>query len=221
MSATPVSTSDPSRAEARREQIRAAAAECFRRHGFHGTSIAQISKAAGMSPGHIYHYFENKEAIIADIVARDLTRVLTLIAELRSAHDVREAMVARAAASVIEHLDADIAALRLEIAAEAARNPHIAGLVRAADSRSRAVLADTIRSARQAAGQHDSDAAIAVMADVIAAMFDGLHLRAVRNPVVDRERVARLYQHLLHTLLTQPAEPHGGAESHSPIPASD
>jgi len=51
--------------DARRAQIRAAAGECFRQHGFHGTSIAQISKRAGMSTGHIYHYFENKEAIIA------------------------------------------------------------------------------------------------------------------------------------------------------------
>ena len=48
--------SDSPRADARRAQIRAAAAECFRLHGFHGSSIAQISKRAGMSTGHIYHY---------------------------------------------------------------------------------------------------------------------------------------------------------------------
>ena len=94
--------SDASRAEARRAQIRAAAAACFRQHGFHGTSIAQISKAAGMSTGHIYHYFENKEAIIADIVAQDLERLLTLTAELRAASDVKAAMIERAVEGVLE-----------------------------------------------------------------------------------------------------------------------
>ena len=41
------------RAEARKTQVLNAATECFRRQGFHGASMAQISKAAGMSVGHI------------------------------------------------------------------------------------------------------------------------------------------------------------------------
>ncbi|MFH2083594.1 MAG: TetR family transcriptional regulator, partial [Pseudomonadota bacterium] len=52
MTATPDQPSDTSRADVRRSQIRTAAADCFRQHGFHGTSIAQISKTAGMSTGH-------------------------------------------------------------------------------------------------------------------------------------------------------------------------
>jgi len=203
MSASPVSPSDNPRAELRREQIRAAAAACFRRHGFHGTSIARISKAAGMSPGHIYHYFENKEAIIAEIVAWDLERVLTLIAELRSARDVQDAMIARVAEGVAEQLDPDTAALRLEIAAEAARNPHIAAIVRSADGRSRAGLADTLRSLRRSAGHDDDEAAIAAMVEVIAVMFEGLQIRIVRNPDLDRERLTQQYQRMLGALLTQ------------------
>ena len=122
MPATPDHPAEASRADARRAQIRTAAAECFRQHGFHGTSIAQISKAAGMSTGHIYHYFENKEAIIADIVAQDLQRLLTLTAELRAASDVKAAMIERAVEGVQENLDPGVAGLQLEIVAEAARN---------------------------------------------------------------------------------------------------
>ncbi|MFA5495413.1 MAG: TetR/AcrR family transcriptional regulator [Porticoccaceae bacterium] len=206
MPVSPVPPRDSPRAEARREQICVAAADCFRRHGFHGTSVARISKAAGMSPGHIYHYFENKEAIIAEIVARDLARVLTLIAELRSAHDVQDAMIARVAEGVADHVDADAAALRLEIAAEAARNPRIAAIVRAAEARSRADLADTLRSLRRAAGHADDDRHIVTMVDVIAAMFEGLQIRIVRNPGLDRARLTRHYQHLLGALLTQAAD---------------
>ena len=119
MTATSNQPSDTSRADVRRSQIRTAAADCFRQHGFHGTSIAQISKTAGMSTGHIYHYFENKEAIIADIVAQDLERLLTLTAELRAASDAKAAMIERAIEGVRENLDPGTAGLQLEIVAEA------------------------------------------------------------------------------------------------------
>ncbi|WP_222862308.1 TetR/AcrR family transcriptional regulator [Zoogloea oleivorans] len=48
-------------AKRRKEQVLAAAADCVRREGFHRTSMSQISAAAGMSSGHIYHYFGSKE----------------------------------------------------------------------------------------------------------------------------------------------------------------
>ena len=117
---TPPAT-DPSRAEARRQQILSAAAQCFREHGFHAASISRISRLAGMSAGHIYHYFENKEAIIAAIVEHDLESLLQMTAELRAACDVRQALIARAAQGVIEQLDPLTAGLKLEIVAEAAR----------------------------------------------------------------------------------------------------
>ncbi len=191
------------RADARRAQIRAAAAECFRQHGFHGTSIAQISKRAGMSTGHIYHYFANKEAIIADIVAQDLARLLTLTAELRAAKDVKAAMIARAVEGVQDNLDPETAGLQLEIVAEAARNPNIAAIVQAADRQCLASLAETIRTQRRAAGHQDSEATLAGMAETLAAMFEGLQIRAIRNPDIDREAVATAFRHMVGALLTQ------------------
>jgi AcrR family transcriptional regulator len=195
--------SEATRAETRRAQIRAAAADCFRQHGFHGTSIAQISKVAGMSTGHIYHYFENKEAIIADIVAQDLQRLLGLTAELRAASDVKAAMIERAVEGVQNNLDPGTAALQLEIVAEAARNPHIAGIVQAADRQCRDSLAATIRAQRQAAGRQDSEATLAGMVEAISAMFEGLRIRAIRNPGLDRDSVARTFRQMIHDLLTQ------------------
>lgn len=55
---------DPEQHEGKRQEILAAAHRCFLRHGLQGASISMICKEAGMSPGHLYHYFPSKEAII-------------------------------------------------------------------------------------------------------------------------------------------------------------
>ncbi|HEY8553930.1 MAG TPA: TetR/AcrR family transcriptional regulator [Burkholderiales bacterium] len=196
---------EPSRAEARRAQIRTAAAECFRQRGFHGTSIAEISQAAGMSTGHIYHYFENKEAIIADIVAQDMERTLAVTQALRAAPDPKAAIVERAARGVQEVLDPSTAALQIEIVAEAARNPHIAGIVRSADAVWREHVLETLRAVRQAGGDRDDDATLRGMVETIGAMFEGLRVRAIRNPDIDREAVMRLFRRIVDDLITRSA----------------
>jgi AcrR family transcriptional regulator len=205
MPTAPERPSDASRADVRRTQIREAAERCFRLHGFHGTSIAQISKAANMSSGHIYHYFENKEAIIADIVAQDLDRLLTLTAELRAASDVKSAMLERAVESVEDNLDPSAAGLQLEIVAEAARNPRVADIVRTADRQCRNSLKETLRTLRQAAGHQDSEATLAGMTEALAAMFEGLKIRSIRNPDLDQDAVVQTFRRMIHNLLTQPA----------------
>lgn len=48
---------------ARRDQIIAAAAECFARSGYHITTMADIAEAAGVSKGTPYLYFPGKEAL--------------------------------------------------------------------------------------------------------------------------------------------------------------
>jgi AcrR family transcriptional regulator len=197
---------EASRAAARRQQILIAAAQCFRDHGFHAASIAKISIAAGMSPGHIYHYFENKEAIIAAIVAQDLESLLTLTAQLRAACNMRAALIERAAEGVADQLDPVSAALKLEIVAEAARNPRVAQIVREADAACRRELAITIRAIRRVAGHEDSTEAIDAVVEVLACLFEGLLLRTIRHPDLDRQRVAQRIQLAINDLLDQPGD---------------
>src|ERR1700710_1816804 len=84
------------RTVARCRQVLDAASVCFADEGFHGTSMARLAKAAGMSVGHIYHYFDSKEAIIAAIVQRELVRQLEFFGELRQEDDVVQALIDRA-----------------------------------------------------------------------------------------------------------------------------
>jgi len=113
-------------------------------------------------------------------------------------------MIERAVEGVQDHLDPGSAALQLEIVAEAARNPHIADIVREADKQCRDSLAETIRTQRQAAGHEDNEATLAGMVEAISAMFDGLRIRAIRNPDIDRDAVAKLFRRMISDLLTQP-----------------
>jgi TetR/AcrR family fatty acid metabolism transcriptional regulator len=53
--------------EDRRRQIRKAATKVFARKGFHATRIADIASEAGVAYGLVYHYFKNKEQILASI----------------------------------------------------------------------------------------------------------------------------------------------------------
>ncbi|HWE45054.1 MAG TPA: TetR/AcrR family transcriptional regulator [Caulobacteraceae bacterium] len=56
------------KAEARRAEILATASACFRAKGIRGASVNDICSALGISPGHLYYYFDSKEAIVAALV---------------------------------------------------------------------------------------------------------------------------------------------------------
>lgn len=200
----PPASAEGSRAEVRRTQILDAAAHCFRAYGFHGASIANISRQAGMSAGHIYHYFENKEAIIAAIVERDLERLGMIWAQLKVSHDVRETMVELSAEGVKDTMDPFSAGLRLEIVTEAARNPVVARIVQAANRYGMEKWAENLRLARQAGGRNDDEETFAAMVEIIAAMFEGLMVRAIRNPEINREHMTVMIQRVMRQIINSP-----------------
>jgi AcrR family transcriptional regulator len=57
-----------SRQPSRREQILAAAAELFARHGFHGVGIDDIGGAVGISGPALYRHFRSKDAMLGEML---------------------------------------------------------------------------------------------------------------------------------------------------------
>ncbi|WLP92018.1 TetR/AcrR family transcriptional regulator [Gordonia sp. NB41Y] len=51
-----------------REEILDAAAELFVRHGYSGTSTRMIAEAVGIRQASMYHYFKNKDDILATLL---------------------------------------------------------------------------------------------------------------------------------------------------------
>ena len=65
----------------RREEITAAARDLFSRKGFHGTSVPDIARAAGISTGLIYYVFPSKEDILLACCQEAATLHLTFFAQ--------------------------------------------------------------------------------------------------------------------------------------------
>jgi AcrR family transcriptional regulator len=65
VSSQPLSPSAPA---TRREQILAAAAELFARHGFHGVGIDDIGAAVGISGPALYRHFRSKDAMLGEML---------------------------------------------------------------------------------------------------------------------------------------------------------
>lgn len=58
----------PSRGDATRQKLLAAAHKLFLQQGFHGTSLRQIAEEAGVAVGGIYNHFATKEDIFAAVL---------------------------------------------------------------------------------------------------------------------------------------------------------
>ncbi|GAA5786241.1 TetR/AcrR family transcriptional regulator [Chitiniphilus shinanonensis] len=189
-----------SKAQARREQILAAAHACFLQSGFHGASMAVIAKAANMSVGHIYHYFENKEAIIAAIVEQDVQHVLSNIRSVRSAPRLYEAMIDKVVEGMDDVMDTGKTALMVEVLAEASRNPRVAELTQLSDQTPLKLLCELIAEGREERPALPEEE-IRARAEVIAALFEGLQIRALRNPDLPRAAILPLMQDCIRLVL--------------------
>lgn len=78
--------------QVRQLQILDAATCCFAREGFYRTSMEDIVKESGLSPGAIYCYFRSKHEIVKAISARRHASDSDLLAELTSAPNIREGL---------------------------------------------------------------------------------------------------------------------------------
>ena len=186
--------------EARRQQILDAACDCVRQAGFHGASMAEIAKAAGLSVGQIYRYFENKEAIIAAIVAQDLAEMREKFAEMESRPgDLVDAMTDHLPEAVDKCFDLRRASLTLEVLAEASRNPKVAAILQAADAQERVYAQAMLDRSRR---PEWSDAEFEARCEAVGLLFDGMIIRAVNHPDTDREPLARVLIGTIRQLLS-------------------
>lgn len=192
---------DPERAQNRRNQVLEAAAVCFSRSGFHGASMSEISKQAGMSAGHIYNYFDSKDAIIMAIVERESEYVTGLLVDLQMRDDPLQAMIDDARRHIDETLDPQPWHMPLEMYAEASRNSVIADKLRVHEENSRIQLRKLVKEGRERRNLPVDDELIDGRVDTIVSYFQGLPIRALNRPNMNREALAESFRVAMTALL--------------------
>lgn len=186
----------------KRQQILAAATQCFIESGFHGAGMAKICQAAEMSAGALYRYFPSKESMIEAIVDQDRIEAGFFMERLKQSEN--KAIGLADAMEKAVHLFAEGRSncqLWVEIAAEASRNPVAAKLVADADADLLAEI-ETVIKQGQAADQINRALVPMVTAQLLVTMADGfMGLFAMRREVVEVDAIAQQAQQMVLQLL--------------------
>ncbi|MFQ5448622.1 MAG: TetR/AcrR family transcriptional regulator [Saprospiraceae bacterium] len=95
--------------ESSKERIEQAALELFAKKGYGNTSISQIAKAAGISKGLMYNYYEGKEALLGAIVEKSFEWGREMfsagVAQTEKPEDLLRYVVEASVAAVLEQPD--------------------------------------------------------------------------------------------------------------------
>jgi AcrR family transcriptional regulator len=186
-----------SRAEAQRDRILCAALKCFIEHGFHAASMASIAETAQMSAGLMYRYFENKNAIVLGIIARQLEEKRADIRRLHSSNDIAAALLAAFERWCARDSYVMNSALYLEMSVEATRNPPLGEALRAFDASMRDELQAWLGRGREQGGVGLAPAVAAERALSLQCFIDGLALRSAREPGLDRGQLRVAVQEMV------------------------
>lgn len=141
---------DESSFSQKREKILAVATQCFIETGFHGTGMAKICQAAGMSAGALYRYFPSKESMIESIVEQDRKYTVFLLEKIQQSENKATGLAAMMAEAV--HMlanDRSYCQLCVEISAEASRNVAVANLLLSAEAELLEVLTAAVQQGQE------------------------------------------------------------------------
>ncbi len=129
------------RTERRRTQILDAARACVRAEGFHAASVGRIAAEASVSVGHIYQYFESKEAVMIALSERDLEDFMSHLMQSDDGDTTNvDAVIQTLVSRIMWLMSYERAALALDVMTEASRNAKVADLVLSTDRRIRAAV---------------------------------------------------------------------------------
>lgn len=168
---------------ARRTNILDAAEQCFARAGFHRTTMQDICKAAEVSPGALYLYFDSKEALIAGLAERDRAEFAERIQFLASAPDFMAALEAIGERYFAEE-PAHKRLMCVEIGVEATRNPRVGEIHRSVDT----FVRESFHALFQRLvdeGRIDPVLDVTALTQVFLTLGDGLFWRRAVDPSFD------------------------------------
>lgn len=172
-------TAKPSiKVDKKRSEILKAARLCFRKNGFHQTSMQQICAAVDLGPGAVYRYFSSKQAIIEELAREECRSARVIENSLLRDNHFLDALQSMTHAFASRHDAASDAAMMTEVYAEGMRNKRIGAIIKKAEDDWITALADMLRIAQARAQIEPLDDARQT-ALFITALWDGMMIRRV------------------------------------------
>ncbi|MDY3114930.1 MAG: TetR/AcrR family transcriptional regulator [Sutterella sp.] len=174
------------RAQERREEILAGARRCFLNIGFHRTTLRDIAQELEMSVGHIYNYFESKEAIIEAMVRRETEQFLAMLREDTSWTTNEPSAVRRHFERVVDaFLDRESAYLAISFMDEALSNERIYDLTVSVSKEFRQQILGLCEKTNHSAPREQWETQVIFMRSVL----EGLRMAVLFNPEVDKDQL--------------------------------
>lgn len=173
---------------ARRNNILDAAECCFVANGFHPTTMQDICKEAGVSPGAVYVYFDSKEALIAGLCERERTELSERLGMLRDAPNLIAAFEQLANHYVVEHPRTKNI-LMMQMGMEATRNPVIAEIHKAIDQFVIEEIASILQGAMDRGEISPINANAQSLAKTVCLVGDGMFWRRAVDKTFDAEEL--------------------------------
>ncbi len=183
-------TVDPVKHAEKKRHITETAAGLFAQKGFDRTTVADITKAADISTGSLFHYFPTKRAIFRAIFEQDAEDNAELFAKARELSPWDGVLM------VVDHLslpalDRSVAGLVLEVVTQASRDPELWQLVARNEQVVRDELAALLQQAHDA-GQIRLPVSAPTAATWAQGLVDGLFGRLVDPDFDATEQVTTL-----------------------------
>ncbi|UCH42566.1 MAG: TetR/AcrR family transcriptional regulator [Dehalococcoidales bacterium] len=186
--------------ETRRRQIIEAAVSCFSRRGFHQTTMQEICKTAGLSPGAVYNYFRSKEDIISACAEisekRNENIFVNATAEAGDSISAFDSLIGTFFSLAKQEGIYEAVRFDLEMWAEATRNERIDEILQANKDAIMNHLINEVEKG-QDEGLFNNALDSTAIAQVLFSMVLGLEVQIASNPNMDVDAYADVCQSIV------------------------
>lgn len=195
---------DPVKHENKKREILDAAMRCFYRKGLRTASTADICEEAKISAGHLYHYFESRDAIIAAIIELRMSQAAVYDNPSKLAAE----FVPETLSELRRELNDDLShvLLTLDLFVEAARNPVVGKVYQELNEKVREKAVGIIRDA-QALGQIDPALDPEATIILLFCLFSGSKITRISNSNWDTNKIMSSLKLFISHYLKPPGKP--------------
>ena len=190
------------KADKKRIEVLKAAGKCFRKTGFHQTSMQQICAETGLGPGAVYRYFTGKEAIIEAMVEDERRQARAMLVQMRDAESIQAALSAITRLFAERYRAGGDASLMTEVYAEGMRSKRVGAVLRKIEAEWIMGLTNLLRIA-QARGQIDASLDAAQTALFLTGMWDGMVIRQHFHAHEDPQALPTFFENMIARLLAK------------------